>query len=228
MASRVRFIETDRKIIALTFDDGWSPTRALQIVDILDQYGVTATFFPYSNAIRGSESTWREIAKRFPIANHTMSHPNMTKLSSAGMFEEIDGARRVIEDATGRPMVRIFRPPYMFYNDTVREQAFRAGFEVMALWSVESGDSSGFDADRIVKRSIAGNKGDIVLLHAGPPATVRALPRIIESYLARGFTFVTLPELLGVPWSPAETTGGPGPTGRIYVRSAAIHRAFPD
>lgn len=241
MAERVRQFTTERKVIALTFDDGWSPMRALQIVDILDQYGASATFFPYADAVVGAESTWRTIARRFPIANHTTTHPNLTKLSASRIFDEIDGARRIIEAAIDRPMVRIFRPPYMDYNDTVREQAFRAGFKVMALWSVDSGDSIGLGDARVLNRAIAGKPGGIVLMHAGPPVTVRVLARVIQSYKARGFTFVTLPEMLGMDWSPTETTGSgvhqPGTgepdiadlyTGPVYIRPTAATRAVPD
>jgi peptidoglycan/xylan/chitin deacetylase (PgdA/CDA1 family) len=240
LAARVRYFSTDQKVIALTFDDGWSPTRALEIVAILDRYGATATFFPYANAITGAESTWRQIAKRFPIGNHTTSHPNLMKLSAARIFAEIDGGRRIIEAATGVPMVPIFRPPYMDYNDTVREQAFRAGFPTMALWSVDSGDSIGLGDARVLSRASEGGKGGIVLLHAGPPVTVRVLARIIESYQARGFRFVTLPEMLGIAWSPSEVSPPPHRpdtgesenqfywTGPVYIRQSAAFRLAPD
>jgi peptidoglycan/xylan/chitin deacetylase (PgdA/CDA1 family) len=241
LAARVRYISTDEKVIALTFDDGWSPTRALQIVGILDHYGATATFFPYANAVNGAEATWRKIAQRFPIGNHTTSHPNLTKLSATQVFNEIDGGRRIIEAAIGRPMVPIFRPPYMDYNDMVREQAFKAGYPTMALWSVDSGDSIPLPDARVLKRSIAGGKGGIVLMHAGPPVTVRVLPQVIESYVARGFKFVNLPEMLGIPWSPS-TTVQPPPhrpdtgetpaqfywTGPVYIRESPIFGLAPD
>jgi peptidoglycan-N-acetylglucosamine deacetylase len=240
-ATVVRHGDRTQKVIALTFDDGWSPSRTLEIVQILDKYGATATFFPYANAIEGADATWRMIAKRFPIGDHTVSHPNLTRRTAAQVFEEIDGARKTIEGITGRPMVRIFRPPYMFYNQTVLEQAYKAGFKVMALWSVDSGDSLHLSDEQIYKRAIKGGNGGIVLMHAGPAGTVRVLDRIIANYKARGFTFVNLPELLGVPWSPAPTIGGPtgpGPdggtynqnysTGPIYIRLTAAHRSVPE
>ena len=242
MAKKVRFIETNEKVIALTFDDGYSPGRSLQIAAILDRYGITGTFFPYANAVAGNESTWRSIANRFPIGNHTITHGNLRRMTAAQVYEEIDGARRIIENATGRRMVRVFRPPYMAYNDTVREQAYRAGFETMTLWSVDSEDGLGLSAQRVYERAIGGSAGQIVLLHAGPPATVGALPRIIEHYRARGFRFVTIPEMLGMHWSRAPGTNPPaqpppavGPTPPqllgsepVYLRRWSALRAVPD
>jgi peptidoglycan/xylan/chitin deacetylase (PgdA/CDA1 family) len=211
-AKMVRYVDTNKKIIALTFDDGYSPMRAEKIVNILDQYGATATFFPYANAADDAPSVWRQIARRFPIGNHTTTHPHLTQLSAAQIFWEIDNARKVIEGITGRPMVPIFRPPYMLYNATVQEQAYRAGFDTMALWTVDTDDALGADAQTIYSRAIKGQPGQIILMHAGPAATVQALPRIMQFYSSRGYTFVNLPEMFGIPWSP-DATAGSGGTG---------------
>jgi len=204
-ATIVRHVATDNKVIALTFDDGWSPTRAMAIDSILQQYGAMATFLPYANAADDAPSTWRYLARHYPIANHTTTHRRLTSLGASTIYWEINNARHVIEGITGRPMVRIFRPPYMAYNDTVRYEAYRAGFGIMALWSVDSGDSQGLSDTRVYNRAIQGTKGGIVLFHAGPAVTVRVLPKVLAYYKNHGFTFVTLPKLLGIPWSPATT-----------------------
>ena len=204
-ATSVRRVITDQKVIALTFDDGWSPSRTLQIDSILQHYGATATFLPYANTADDAPSTWRYLARHYPIANHTTTHRKLTTLGAATIYWEIANARKVIEGITGRPMVRIFRPPYMAYNDTVRYEAYRAGFKVMALWSVDSGDSAGLSDTQVYNRAIQGNRGGIVLFHAGPAVTVRVLPKVLAYYKNHGFAFVTLPNLLGIPWSPATT-----------------------
>lgn len=213
-----RYGDTTQRIVALTFDDGYSASRSLKIAAILDRYGITATFLPYANAVSGAPSAWHSIAKRYPIGNHTISHRNLKKLSTSEVFREIDGGRRIIERVTNRRMIRIFRPPYGNYNTTVLQQSYNAGFKKVAMWSVDSGDALGYGEDTIYKRAIAGGRGAIVLLHAGPAATVRALPRIIENYRARGFRFVNLAEMLGVTWnrnliSATEPVGGTTPIG---------------
>jgi peptidoglycan/xylan/chitin deacetylase (PgdA/CDA1 family) len=92
----------------------------------------------------------------------------------------------------------------MYYNDTVRYQAYRAGFKIMALWSVDSGDSDRSLTDtQVYNRAIQGTRGGIVLFHAGPAVTVRVLPKVLAYYKSHGWKFVTLPKLLGIPWSPS-------------------------
>jgi peptidoglycan/xylan/chitin deacetylase (PgdA/CDA1 family) len=201
-ATIVRHVTTDQKIIALTFDDGWSASRALKIDSFLQQYGATGTFLPYANAADDAPATWHYLAKHYPICNHTTTHPYLTRLTASEIYWEINHARKVIEGITGRPMVRIFRPPYMAYNDTVRYEAYRAGFKIMALWSVDSGDTAGLTDDQVYSRAIQGKPGGIVLFHAGPAVTIRVLPKVLAYYKSHGFKFVTLPKLLGIPWSP--------------------------
>lgn len=198
-----RYGDRTQKIVALTFDDGYSASRSQRIADILSAYGVTGTFFPYADAVRAAPSVWRGIAKKFPIANHTISHPNLKRLTASQVYREIDGARRIIEQITNRRMIRIFRPPYGAYNTTVLTQSYAAGFRKVAMWSVDSGDALGLSDERVYERAIAGGKGSIVLLHAGPPSTVRVLARIIRNYRSRGFRFVNLADMLDVTWNQA-------------------------
>ena len=248
MAKMVRYVTTDKKIIALTFDDGYSPTRAEKIAALLDQYGATATFFPYSAAADDAPAVWKAIAQRFPIGNHTTTHPNLKKLSASQVFWEIDNARQVIEQITGRPMVPIFRPPYMDYDTTVQEQAYRAGFTTMALWTIDTQDALGADAQTIYQRAIQAKPGQIILMHAGPAPTVQALPRILDYFESNGYTFVNLPEMVSIPWSPKTTGSSAGSgdgggnvcqtrcppddnqlywTGPVYVRNSPIFGAAP-
>ena len=123
----------------------------------------------------------------------------------------------------------------MDFNLTVEQQAVKAGFGVMALWSVDTQDALGADADTIYTRAIQGQAGGIVLMHAGPKPTVEALPRILQYYQSHGFTFVTIPQLIGMPWSPPGGGGGSAGdqnqqlwTGPVYVRAAPISRAVPE
>ena len=110
---------------------------------------------------------------------------------------------------TGRPMVPIFRPPYMDYNTTVQEQAYRAGFTTMALWTVDTQDALGADARDDLQRAIKGKPGQIILMHAGPARRSRPCRASCSTSSRTGYTFVNLPEMFGIPWSPT-TTGRSG------------------
>ncbi len=88
------------------------------------------------------------------------------------------------------------RPPGGSYTKATAQAIARAGYSTIVLWDVDARDWAGGSASTIRVRAIRGTNGSIVLMHAGPTNTVKALPAIIASYKARGFHFVTIPELL--------------------------------
>ena len=190
----------DDKVVALTFDDGWSTPRCQKILEILVAQNVPATFFPNALYVRQSPAFWRRVAELgFPIGNHTTNHRDLTELSSSAVFKEIDRDREIVEQITGAPMIRVMRPPFGSYNKRTLKQSTNAGFPTLLLWDVTSLDTSRRASDRaMIKAARSGRNGSVVVLHCGPKATPRILPKIIESYRKRGFRFVTVPVLLGI------------------------------
>lgn len=199
-AEVVRYGDRAQKVIALTFDDGWSPTRTARIVEILDRYGVAATFFPYASAVELDPALWRSIADRYPVGNHTLNHVRLKGRSSWQISGEIVGARRAFEAATGRRMAPVFRPPFGQYDETVRRVAYRAGYDRLVLWDIDSRDWKRPGDEEVLRRATAGTNGSIILLHCDLPTTLRVLPAIIEHYQRRGYRFVTVPQMLGIDW----------------------------
>lgn len=186
------------KVVALTFDDGYSPARVRQILAILVKNHVPATFFPYANAMKLSPSTWRSVANAgYPVGDHTLSHPNLTTLSYTSAKTQICGFRRVADPILGKPSIDWFRPPYGAWNSRVASAAATCGYGHMLLWDIDTRDWSGISATTIAARALKGTNGSIILMHAGPANTPYALQRIINGYRARGFRFVTIPQLLG-------------------------------
>lgn len=206
-------------VVALTFDDGYSVTNCQQILDILERRHVAATFFPYARAVQGAPSFWRKVAgDGFPIGNHTTTHPDMTTLSLADATSQITRARSIIQGATGRPMIPVFRPPYGAWNGTVVQAARAAGYPTMLLWDVDSMDwSRSLSPSRVLRNALAGRSGSVVLMHCGPAVTPTILEQVIDGYASRGFGFVTVPQLLSgkVPASaflpPPVKTAAPRP-----------------
>jgi peptidoglycan/xylan/chitin deacetylase (PgdA/CDA1 family) len=186
------------KVVALTFDDGWSPAHTRQILAILIANHVAATFFPYANAVRSSPATWRAVADAgYPVGNHTISHPRLTSLSMAAIRHQICGFRSVVDPLIGRPSIAWFRPPYGRWDRRVAAAAASCGYQHVLLWDIDTRDWSRLPAAQIAARALKGTHGSIVLMHAGPANTPAALQRIIDGYRARGFEFVTIPQLLG-------------------------------
>lgn len=185
------------RVVALTFDDAWDPSSTRAVFDILQAEAVPATFFPVAVGVERDPALWRRIAASGdPIGNHSVDHPDLTALSDEALVAEIADAKRAIEAAIGGPSAPLLRPPFGRLDDRVRHVAGAAGYATLVLWNVASNDWAEPDPTLVASRSLAGGAGSIVLLHAGPASTIAALPTIIAGYRARGFAFVTVPELL--------------------------------
>jgi peptidoglycan/xylan/chitin deacetylase (PgdA/CDA1 family) len=188
-------------VVALTFDDGPSPVFTPQVLRILQQYKVHATFFCIGEWVQLYpglvEQTFRA---GNAIGDHTWSHPDLTKLSPYAIRWQLSSASIAIKHAIGSPPI-LFRPPYGATNAAVESLASQMGL-LQIMWTIDPRDWSlpGVAAIVNIVLSHAMN-GSIILMHDGGgdrSQTVRALPQIISALQQRGFTFVTVPQLLGV------------------------------
>jgi peptidoglycan/xylan/chitin deacetylase (PgdA/CDA1 family) len=216
---------TDR-VVALTFDDGYGPANVRLIFDELTRAGVAATFFVNGAYLQLDPKLWRSIAAAgFPIGNHTVLHEDVRARPPGQVESDLVRNARLVQQVTGHPMIPVFRPPYGYHDAASDAAAVAAGFPTIVLWDVTGGDSSRHAGDAAVLASAsAGRPGSIVLLHAGPSVTPRILPALIARYRARGFTFVTVPQLLGIadtalvlppaagPSAPPDPEGAAAPT----------------
>ena len=185
--------------IALTFDDGPHPYYTPQVLAILQKYGVKATFFCIGQSVAAYPDIVKEAhAAGHVIANHSWSHPNMALFSRSRIVSELTRTSKVIEQVIGvRPI--FFRPPYGAFSTQVLKQADCLGLKTV-IWNIRATDwaKPGIDviANRILSRSVYGG---IILLHdsgGDRSQTVAALPDIIVGLQQRGFTFVTLEQMV--------------------------------
>ncbi len=197
------------KAVALTFDDGFNVPACISIVNTLLARHATATFFPNGQYVREDPSFWHWVAANgFPIGNHTTTHHDATSLSSGQLALNLDSDRRILDETLGVPSISVFRPPYGRYDSRVLEVAAAAGYPLVVGWDVDSKDQSGVPGvPEEIANATAGTDGSIVLMHCGSPLTPLALPTIIDRYRARGFSFVTIPQMFGLPsptagWTP--------------------------
>ncbi len=184
--------------IALTFDDGPNPYYTSQVLAILRQYEIKATFFDvgylvadYPNIVR------QEYNQGNTVANHSWSHPEMTLLSAQAIESQLTFTSKAIQDAIGvRP--NFFRPPYGSVNSTVLAKARYLGFTTV-LWDGSAADWTLPGVSFIVNKSLNyARDGAILLLHDGGgnrSQTVAALPIIIATLKSRGYKFVTMQQL---------------------------------
>jgi len=184
------------KEIALTFDDGPHPEFTLKLLEILERNNIKATFFVVGKQIKKYPEFLREIHKRgHEIGNHTYNHPLLTHLESAGVLDELEAGKLEIKKETGLA-VNIFRPPSGRYDEKVLETAEKNGF-IPVLWSVSGSDYGATDPKVVSGNVVSSVKdGDIILLHSGIEATIKALPEIIRILKTRGFEFKTVTGIL--------------------------------
>ncbi len=189
------------KVVALTFDDGFNIPACISIVDTLIAQQVPATFFPNGQYVRESPTFWNWVAALgFPVGNHTTTHNDARTMAARAIELSLDSDRRIADSALGIPSINAFRPPYGDYDLLVEEVAAVAGYPTLVGWDVDSMDQTGApNVAAEVANATTGTNGSIVLMHCGSPLTPRALPAIIGRYRARGFSFVTIPQLLGLP-----------------------------
>jgi peptidoglycan/xylan/chitin deacetylase (PgdA/CDA1 family) len=197
------------KAVALTFDDGFNVPACISIVNTLLAKHATATFFPNGQYVRENPSFWHWVAANgFPIGNHTTTHHDATTLSAQELVLNLESERRILDETLGLSSINVFRPPFGRYDRLILQVAARAGYPLVVGWDVDSKDQSGVPGiSQEIANAAAGTGGSIVLMHCGSPLTPLALPTIIERYRVRGFSFVTIPQMFGLPsptagWAP--------------------------
>jgi polysaccharide deacetylase family sporulation protein PdaB len=194
-------VDTDQKLIALTFDDGPNPVYTPQILDILQQYQAKATFFVLGKRVRMyPKIAIREVNEGHEIANHTFDHHFLKNVSPEKLREEIRQTEEAIFDVTEQ-MTHVFRPPGGLYNDALIELSHEDHFRVvMWSWYQDTRDWQKPGVEKIVHTVLSNvHNGDIVLFHdmeGDCTQTVEALKRILPVLKEQGYEFVTVTDLL--------------------------------
>ncbi|MCH4561226.1 MULTISPECIES: chitooligosaccharide deacetylase NodB [Mesorhizobium] len=196
-------VVTEERSVYLTFDDGPNPIWTPEVLDLLAQHRVPATFFVIgAEAVDQPELIRRMIADGHEVANHTMTHPDLFECELGEVECEIAGASRAIRLACPEATVRHFRAPYGSWTEEVLATSASAGLAALH-WSVDPRDWSRPGADSIVDAVLAGLRpGAIVLLHDGcernhtepRDQTITALSHLIPSLHDRGFVVRSLPQ----------------------------------
>lgn len=184
-------IDINKPIVALTFDDGPSKYTN-EILDILKDNGICATFFVLGNKVPyGQETLLKMLENGNEIGNHTYNHKWLAHLDEIEIKNQISKTQEVIFEYT-RYLPKVFRPSY---GDIPKEMRKEINLEV-TLWNVDTLDWKLKNKKQIIKRATRNTKdGDIILMHDTYKRTKDALPEIINTLKKKGFQFVTISEL---------------------------------
>lgn len=196
--------------IALTFDMCQDPEYPAgydaAIVDVLTRYNVPATFFMGGDWMRTHPEETKALASNptFELGNHSWSHPNFEKLTAEEMSQEIELTEDMLFQLTGKHS-RLFRLPSGTYNDLSLQVIAEHGLYTIQWDSVSGDPDPAFDAATILAEvQRTARKGSIVIMHANGRGwhTAEALPSIIEYLQNKGFTLVTVSQLIGLEPKP--------------------------
>lgn len=199
-------LPTDEKVVALTFDAGANADAVDSVLATLAAKNVTGTFFLTGDFVTTFPDKAALIGARYPVGNHSRSHPDLTTLSDAQVRDQLASAQASIAAATGRDPRPFFRFPFGAVDahriSLVNEQCY-----IPFRWTADTlgwkGTSGGQSADSVRDRALAKLRpGEIVLMHLGSNPDdgsildADALPGMIDAMRAQGYSFVTLETVL--------------------------------
>jgi len=194
-------VKTGEKKLALTFDDGPSPTFTGRVLDLLARYNARATFFVIGSRVEiYPDIISRQFREGHEIGNHTYLHREVNRMPEAELREDLYRAHLAVFDIIGEDM-RVFRPTSGFYNETIVRVAKTLNYEVVIwTWGQDSRDWTVVSGETIAHKIINTVKpGDIILFHdqgGDRSNTLQALRIILPVLQERGYSFVTVSELL--------------------------------
>jgi len=189
-------VGTTEKKVALTFDATWGAERPPQLLKILKDNDLQATFFLVNIWLDKYPEEVRQIAAAgHEIGLHSATHPHFTSLSPGQMETELKDNHQKIKEITGCEPV-LFRPPYGDYDNTVIEVAGKCGYKTIQ-WSVDSLDWKDLSAEEIYNRVIKNvHPGSIILFHNDGKNTPEALLPIIQQLRGEGYRMVPVSALI--------------------------------
>lgn len=191
--------KNDRMEIALTFDDGPHPYYTPIILDILEEYGISATFFTVGENIEYYPKTAERLLESgHEIENHTFTHARIGDMDHANILREIERCEDAVAAVSERK-TKFLRPPQGQMSNAVKDVTRKLDYRVV-LWDVDTRDWAHTPPEEIKNNVLSViTAGDIILMHdfiGHNSPTPAALRLLIPELLERGYKFVTVSELI--------------------------------
>ena len=192
--------DTTQPRIYLTFDAGYENGCTAKILDVLKQQEVPAAFFLVGHYLeQNPDLVRRMVAEGHTVGNHTMHHPDMSKLADFESFsKELTDLEALYKEVTGREMAKFYRPPQGIYSQENLEFAQKMGYKTV-YWSLAYAD---WDNKNQPSRETAMEKltgrihnGAVVLLHSTSKTNAEVLDELLTTWENKGFRFLSIEDL---------------------------------
>ena len=189
-------VETEEKQVAISFDAAWGADKTQGIIDILEEFDCSATFFlvgfwvdDYTDMVKAIDDAGLE------IGTHSNTHPDMVKLDKATMKSELETSISKIKAVTGKD-VSLFRAPFGSYNNDLLDTAESLNLKTIQ-WDVDSLDWKGLSASEIANRVLGSVKnGSIILMHNNSDNVLDGLRLILNKLKIQGYKVTSISELI--------------------------------
>lgn len=189
-------VETEEKQVAISFDAAWGADKTQGIIDILEEFDCTATFFlvgfwvdDYTDMVKAIDDAGLE------IGTHSNTHPDMVKLDKTTMKSELETSISKIKAVTGKD-VSLFRAPFGSYNNDLLDTAESLNLKTIQ-WDVDSLDWKGLSASEIANRVLGRVKnGSIILMHNNSDNVLDGLRLILNKLKIQGYKVTSISELI--------------------------------
>lgn len=188
-----------KKVLYLTFDNGYENGYTESILDTLKKENIQATFFLTGHYVKSAEAlVKRMVDDGHIIGNHSASHPNMAQLSEQGMIDEWQKFDDLLREATGIERTHYARPPEGIYSENLLKVGNANGYRHI-FWSVAFKDwerdvrrGKGYPLEELKKQM---HPGAIILMHTVAQDNAEGLPLFIQYAKEKGYTFGSLDDL---------------------------------
>ena len=190
-------VDTDKKELYLTFDDGPTPEITSWVLAVLKEYNAKATFFCIGNNIAKYPQVFEAVLKEgHSVGNHTQNHLKGWVMDTEKYVEDFRKTDFLLGRYTLSNTKKYFRPPYGRIKGEQITQIKKQGYEVV-LWSVLSADfDRSISPEKCLKNVISNaKKGAIIVFHDSQKASKNlkyALPKVLAHFSKKGYRFKAL------------------------------------
>ena len=190
----------DDKVLYLTFDAGYENGYTASILDTLKKHNVPAAFFLVSHYLKNNkELVMRMYEEGHIVANHTSSHPDMSKITDVnGLKNELEPVEELFKSITGAELPKFYRPPQGKFNEknlsAAKELGYKTVFWSLAYvdWDVKNQPECHYAMEKLTSRI---HNGAVILLHSTSETNALILDEFIDCMLAEGYVFKPLSDL---------------------------------